>query len=87
MAGAVECPQVAIKRPETQKEKITSQANPIAIIRQTTTVSIAFAEKPSEERRRQLRDAGYLYDKGQWFKPVTDSRMASEELVAQVLAA
>lgn len=64
-----------------------TDSTPIALIRQTTTVSIAFAEKPSEERRRQLRDAGYLYDKGQWFKPVTESRMATEELVAQVLAA
>jgi hypothetical protein len=62
-------------------------SNPIALIRQTTTISIAFAEKPPEERRRQLRDAGYLYDKGQWFKPVTESQMASEELVARVLAA
>ena len=68
-------------------EAKTNDAKPIAIIRQSTTVSIAFAEKPSEERRKQLRDSGYLYDKGQWFKPVTDSQMASEELVAKVLAA
>ena len=62
-------------------------STPIAIIRQTTTVSIAFAEKPSEERRKQLRDAGYRYENGNWYRSDPQSRMASEELVAQVLAA
>lgn len=65
----------------------TNEENPIAIIRQTTTVSIAFADKPSEERRKRLRDAGYLYDKGHWFKTATDSQMASEATVAKLIAA
>ncbi|WP_152051765.1 hypothetical protein [Tautonia marina] len=64
-----------------------TDSKPIAIIRQTTTVSIAFAEKPSEERRRQLRDAGYRYENGNWFRSEPHSQMATEELVAQVLAA
>lgn len=64
-----------------------SASNPIAIIRKTTTVSISFADKPSEERRRQLREAGYRYENGNWFRSEPQSQMASEELVAQVLAA
>jgi hypothetical protein len=64
-----------------------TEAKPIAIIRQTMTVSIAFAEKPSEERRRQLRDSGYRYENGQWYKSQLLSEMAAEELVAKVIAA
>lgn len=64
-----------------------TEAKPIAIIKQTTTVSVTFAEKPSEERRRQLREAGYRYENGNWYKSEPDSQMASEELVAKLLAA
>lgn len=64
-----------------------TDSTPIAIIRQTTTVSITFAEKPPEERRRQLRDAGYRYENGNWYRSEPQSQMATEELVAQVLAA
>ena len=68
-------------------ESKNTEAKPIALIRRTTTVSFAFAEKPTEERRRQLREAGYQYQNGTWYKSQPDSQMASEELVAQVLAA
>lgn len=66
---------------------MNTESNPIALIRQTTTVSIAFLEKPSEERRKRLWENGYRYANGAWFKPVSQSQMATEELVAQVLAA
>ncbi len=68
-------------------EAQTTNPAPIALIRQTTTVSIAFAERPSEERRRQLREAGYRYENGHWYRSDPQSQMASEELVEQVLAA
>ena len=60
---------------------------PVGIIRQTTTVSITFVEKPSEELRRQLRESGFRYENGNWYRSQTDGQMATEELVAQVLAA
>lgn len=64
-----------------------TDAKPIAIIRQTSTVAVTFEGMPSEERRRALKAAGYRYDNGHWYRSQSDSQMASEEQVAQVLAA
>ena len=60
---------------------------PIAIIRHTVNVAITFVEKPSDERRRQLRDAGYRYENGQWYKSKTQAENASDSIVARVIAA
>lgn len=64
-----------------------TSSNPIAIIQHAATVSITFAEKPSDETRRQLRDAKFRYENGKWYRTQPESYMASEELVAQVVAA
>ena len=64
-----------------------SESKPIAIVRKTTTVAITFEGVPPEERRRALKEAGYRYDNGHWYRSQSDSQMAPEELVAQVLAA
>lgn len=63
------------------------ESKPIAIIRQTSTVAVTFEGVPSEERRRALKAAGYRYDNGHWYRSQSESQMASEELVAQVLEA
>lgn len=63
-----------------------AQSTPIAIVRQTTTVSITFAEKPSDELRRQLREAGYRYDNGNWYRSQPEAQWATEETVAQILS-
>ena len=64
-----------------------SDSKPIAIIRKTTTVAFTFEGMPSEERRRALKEAGYRYDNGHWYRSQSDSQMAPEEMVAKVLAA
>jgi hypothetical protein len=68
---------------------MTDNQNPetIAIIRKTITVSITFVDKPSDERRRQLKEAGYKYENGNWYRSDTEGHRASDALVSQVLAA
>lgn len=61
--------------------------NPIAIARQVTTVSITFSEKPSEERRRELKASGFRYENGNWYKSDSQSHLADEATVAKLIAA
>jgi hypothetical protein len=42
-------------------------SNSVAIVRKTTTLSITYVEKPSDEERRKLKEAGYRYENGNWF--------------------
>lgn len=58
-----------------------------AIVRKTFTVSITHVGKPSAERRQQLKDAGYKYENGNWYKSQTESHFADESKVAQLIAA
>jgi hypothetical protein len=64
-----------------------SKSESISIIRQTVTVAITFVDKPSEERRRQLKEAGFRYDAGHWYKSNTVGQQADDSTVAQVIAA
>lgn len=59
----------------------------IAIIRQTVTVAITFVDKPSDERRRQLKDAGFRYENGNWYKSNTVGQQADDSTVAKIIAA
>lgn len=68
-------------------QQATTAELPIAIVRHTVTVAITFVEKPSDERRRQLRDAGYRYENGQWYKSKTQGENATDSIVARVIAA
>ncbi len=60
---------------------------PIAIIHQTTTVSMTFVEKPTDSQRQQLKDTGFRYDNGKWYKSATQGQHADAEMVGQILAA
>ena len=60
---------------------------PIAIVHRTTTLSITFVQKPSDAARQQLKDAGYRFDNGKWYKSAMVGQHADAELIGQVLAA
>ena len=60
---------------------------PIAIVHRTTTLSITFVEKPTDSQRQQLKDHGYRYENGKWYKSHTHGQHADAEIVGQVLAA
>jgi hypothetical protein len=64
-----------------------TKTNPISIIRQTVTVAITFVDKPTDERRRQLKEAGFRYENGHWYKSNTVGQQADDSVVAQVIAA
>jgi hypothetical protein len=60
---------------------------PVAIIRQVSTIAITFVDKPTDQRRRELKDAGYRFENGQWYKSHSQGQNADDSLVAQVIAA
>ena len=66
---------------------MSNNTNPIAIARQVTTVSITFTEKPSEERRRELKAAGFKFENGNWYKSESQSHFADDATVAKLIAA
>lgn len=65
----------------------TQNEQPIGVIQSSYTVSITFTAKPSAEQRAKLKAAGYLYDKGRWFKNQSDSSFAIQATVDQLLVA
>jgi hypothetical protein len=80
--------------PQTTKEKVmnntqqTTNIEPaIGIIQSSYTVSVTFTDKPSPEQRAELKAAGYLFDKGRWFRNQSDSKLATQTSVDQLLAA
>ena len=60
-----------------------------AIARRTFSSSFTFTGKPSEETRKSLLAAGYQFDakSRQWFKREEEAGVATEEQIAQQLAA
>jgi hypothetical protein len=60
---------------------------PIAIARNTNTVSFTFVEKPSDEQRHQLKEGVFRYESGNWFKSQTQGYHATGEVIDQLLAA
>ena len=60
-----------------------------ALTRRSFSSSFTFTGKPSEETRKALMAAGYQFDakSRQWFKRDEVSDIASEEEIAQQLAA
>ena len=81
-------------QPETQgkslmnnSQQATATAEPVAIIKHTTTVSITFVERPSSEMISKLKAGGYRYENGNWFKSHTQGKHADHEVVAQLIAA
>jgi hypothetical protein len=64
-----------------------SNQETIAIARRTVTVSITFAGKPSEDRRKALKDAGYKFENGSWYRSETVSNLATDAEVAKIIAA
>jgi hypothetical protein len=67
-----------------QPNQTTEQ--PIGVIQSSYTVSITFTAKPSVEFRQKLKAAGYLYDKGRWFRNQSNSSLATQATVDQLLA-
>jgi hypothetical protein len=59
----------------------------IGIIQTSYTVSFTFTDKPSAEQRAKLKAAGYLYDRGRWFRNQSDSKLATQASVDQMLGA
>ena len=64
-----------------------SNTDQVAIVRRTYTESITFVGKPSEERRVQLKAAGYKFENGNWYRSRSDSQLASDDEVAKQVAA
>ena len=64
-----------------------SNSDQVAIVRRTYTESVTFVGKPSEERRSQLKAAGYKFESGNWYRSRSDSQLATDEEVAKTLAA
>ncbi len=62
-------------------------SNSVAIVRKTTTLSITYVEKPTDEERRKLKDAGYRYENGQWYKSQSVGNHADSDTIAKLLAA
>ena len=60
---------------------------PIAIVHRVTTLSMTFVEKPSDSQRQQLKDNGYRYENGKWYKSVPQGFHADAEMIGQLLAA
>jgi hypothetical protein len=60
---------------------------PIAIVHRVTTLSITFVEKPTDSQRQQLKDHGYRYENGKWYKSQPEGYHADAELISQILAA
>lgn len=60
-----------------------------AITRHSTTTSLTFVGKPSEETRAKLISAGFQFDSKskQWFRQEVESSMQSEEVIAKQIAA
>ena len=59
----------------------------IGIIQTSYTVSVTFSSKPSPEQRAKLKAAGYMYDRGRWFRNMSDSKLATQDSVDDMLAA
>lgn len=68
-------------------QQTNSNEQPIGIIQTSYTVSITFTDRPSAEQRAALKAAGYLFDKGRWFRNQSDSNLATQASVDQLLAA
>jgi hypothetical protein len=66
---------------------MSNSEQPITIARNTNTVSITFVQKPTDEQRRQLKEAGFRYESGNWFKSQTQGYHATGEVIDQLLAA
>jgi hypothetical protein len=64
-----------------------SDSNPVAIVRKVFTISITFVNKPSDTRRQQLKDAGYRFENGQWYKSHPEGHHADDATVADLIAA
>ena len=64
-----------------------SNSDQVAIARRTVTVNITFVGKPSEERRKALKDAGYKFENGSWYRSESVSNLANESEVAKIIAA
>jgi hypothetical protein len=59
----------------------------VGIIQTSYTVSVTYTDRPSPEQRANLKAAGYLFDRGRWFRNQSDSKLATQEHVEQLLAA
>ncbi|WP_435008062.1 hypothetical protein P12x_005331 [Tundrisphaera lichenicola] len=59
----------------------------VGIIQTSYTVSVTFTDKPTAEQRAKLKSAGYLFDKGRWFRNQSSSDLATQASVDQLMAA
>ena len=64
-----------------------SDSTPVAIIRQSVTVSVTFTSKPGDSERQALKTQGYKFENGQWYRNETTSRLAAQAEVHQLLMA
>jgi hypothetical protein len=64
-----------------------SNSEPVAIVRQSVTVSITYTSKPDEATRQRLKDAGYKFENGHWYRNQTQGNMATQAEILQLLAA
>ncbi len=63
----------------------TATEQPIGIVQSSYTVSITFSARPDDELRRKLKAAGFLFDRGRWYRNQSDSNNAARAMVEQLL--
>jgi hypothetical protein len=73
----------------TQKFKEMTMNTNQAIARRSLTNSFTFTDKPTEQTREALIAAGYQFDgkSKQWYRRDEEAGLATEETIAQQLAA
>ncbi len=71
----------------TNPTQPAAQEAHIGVIQTSYTVAVTFTERPSLEQIQKLKAAGYQYDRGRWFKNESDSNLATQLKVDQLLAA
>ena len=69
------------------QQATTNEQPAVGIIQTSYTVSITFTDKPTLEQRAELKAAGYLFDKSRWFRNQSDSKLATQASVDQLLQA
>jgi hypothetical protein len=64
-----------------------NQSEAVAIVRQSVTVSITYTSKPDEATRAALKNTGYKFENGHWYRNQAQGNMASQAEIQQLLAA
>lgn len=71
----------------SNSQQASTNELPIGVIRTSYTVAITFTAKPSEQLRQRLKNAGYKFENGNWYRNQSEGNLATNDNVEQLLAA